>query len=112
MSALADGGKDGTARGRRPSSCVSREGQPASLERTLDPRPKEITMSRKTLIVSCLSLLAVFSCSSHKRTPTTVPKIDAPEWYSDPARDDDRLIGVATAASKDLQTAVDKAKQD
>lgn len=69
-------------------------------------------MSRKTLIVSCLSLLAVFSCSSHKRTPTTVPKIDAPEWYTDPARDDDRLIGVATATSKDLQTAVDKAKQD
>ena len=69
-------------------------------------------MSRKTLIVSCLSLLAAFSCSSHKRAPTTVPKIDAPNWYTDPARDDDRLIGVATATSRDLQTAVDKAKQD
>ena len=69
-------------------------------------------MSRKTLIVSCLSLLAVFSCSSHKRTPATVPKIDAQDWYTDPASDDDRLIGVATATSKDLQTAVDKAKQD
>jgi hypothetical protein len=33
-------------------------------------------------------------------------------WYTDPARDDDRLIGVATATSRDLQTAVDKAKQD
>jgi LPP20 lipoprotein len=69
-------------------------------------------MSRKILFVSSLSLLAVFSCSSHKRAPTTVPKIDAPDWYTDPARDDDRLIGVATATSKDLQTAVDKAKQD
>ena len=69
-------------------------------------------MSLKILIVSCLSLLASFSCGSHKHTATTVPKIDAPGWYTDPARDDDRLIGVATATSRDLQTAIDKAKQD
>ena len=69
-------------------------------------------MSRKALLVSCLSLLAVFSCASHKKPPMTVPKIDAPGWYTDPARDNERLIGVATATSRDLQTAVDKAKQD
>ena len=69
-------------------------------------------MSRNTLLVSCLSLLAALSCASHKSTPTTVPKIDAPSWYTEAARDDDRLVGVATATSKDLQTAVDKAKQD
>ena len=69
-------------------------------------------MSRKVMIVSCLSLLAVFSCASHKGKPTAVPKVDAPGWYKDPPRDDDRLIGVATATSRDLQTAIDKAKQD
>jgi hypothetical protein len=69
-------------------------------------------MSRRILTVSCLSLLALFSCGSHKHAPTTVPKIDAPGWYTDPDRDDDRLIGVATATSRDLQTAIDKAKQD
>jgi LPP20 lipoprotein len=69
-------------------------------------------MSRTTVLVSCLSLLAAFSCGSHKHAPTTVPKVEAPNWYTDPARDDDRLIGVATATSKDLQTAIDKAKQD
>lgn len=69
-------------------------------------------MFRKTMLVSSLSLLAVFSCASHKHPPATVPKIDAPEWYTNPDRDNDRLIGVATATSRDLQTAVDKAKQD
>ena len=69
-------------------------------------------MSRRILTVSCLSLLALFSCGSHKHAPTTVPKIDAPGWYTEPDRDDDRLIGVATATSRDLQTAIDKAKQD
>jgi hypothetical protein len=56
--------------------------------------------------------LAALSCASHKHPPTTVPKFDAPSWYTDPKRDDDHLIGVATATSRDLQTAVDKAKQD
>ena len=69
-------------------------------------------MSRRILLASCLSLLAVFSCTSHKKPPATVPKIDAPDWYTHPARENDRLIGVATATSRDLQTAVDKAKQD
>lgn len=68
-------------------------------------------MTRKLVLVSCLSLLAAFSCA-RKDAVTNVPKIDAPGWYTDPARDNDRLIGVATATSRDLQTAVDKAKQD
>jgi len=68
-------------------------------------------MTRKLVLLSCLSLLAAFSCA-HKDAITNVPKIDAPGWYTDPARDNDRLIGVATATSRDLQTAVDKAKQD
>lgn len=68
-------------------------------------------MTRQLVLVSCLSLLAAFSCA-HKDAVTNVPKIDAPGWYTDPARDNDRLIGVATATSRDLQTAVDKAKQD
>jgi hypothetical protein len=80
--------------------------------RRFDPAHKEITMYRKTLLVSCLSVLAAFSCSSHKHPPATVPKINVPGWYTEPARSDDRLIGVATATSRDLQTAIDKAKQD
>ena len=65
-------------------------------------------MSRRILLAACLSLLAVFSCGSHKKPAATVPKIDAPDWYTHPERDNDRLIGVATATSRDLQTAVDK----
>jgi hypothetical protein len=72
-------------------------------------------MSRPILFLASLSLLTAFSCG-HKDTvtnvPKNVPKIDAPGWYTDPERENDRLIGVATATSRDLQTAVDKAKQD
>ena len=73
-------------------------------------------MSRKLMIVSLVVLLAGVSCASkkHNQNPkvANVPKIDAPGWFTDPDKDNDRLIGVATATSRDLQTAVDKAKQD
>ena len=68
-------------------------------------------MSR-TLLVSLVFLALIVGCGGPKQKASTVPKIDVPDWYSDPPRDDDRLIGVATATSQDLQTAVDKAKQD
>jgi hypothetical protein len=39
-------------------------------------------------------------------------KMSVPQWYVSPPTDDDRLVAVASATSLDLQTAVDKAKQD
>jgi LPP20 lipoprotein len=73
-------------------------------------------MGRTTLLVSLVVFAAAVGCHSHKQKASTkpqpVPKIDAPGWYKDPPRDNDRLLGVATATSQDLQTAIDKAKQD
>jgi len=73
-------------------------------------------MVRKMTLISLMLLLAAVSCASHKQkastAPKSVPKFDAPGWYVDPPKDNDRLIGVATATSRDLQTAIDKAKQD
>jgi hypothetical protein len=75
-------------------------------------------MSRKMLIAFSMLLLAAMSCASHKHkqtagnAPKNVPKFDAPHWYTDPPKDNDHLFGVATATSRDLQTAIDKAKQD
>jgi hypothetical protein len=58
-------------------------------------------------------VVGVISCGGSKKmkTPEGV-KMKVPEWYVSPPRDDNRLIGVASATSLDLQTAVDKAKQD
>jgi hypothetical protein len=68
------------------------------------------------LLVSLALLTAIPACGPKKQggstSPKNVPKIDAPDWYSDPPKDDDRVIGVATATSRDLQTALDKARQD
>jgi hypothetical protein len=64
------------------------------------------------LVLVSLVLVAAAGCGAHKEKVSNVPKIDAPDWYADPPRDDDRLFGVATATSQDMQTAVDKAKQD
>jgi hypothetical protein len=73
-------------------------------------------MSRRLLIGSmALLLLVAAGCGTKKggsTSPKNVPKIDAPDWYMDPPRDNDRVVGVATATSRDLQTALDKAKQD
>jgi hypothetical protein len=70
-------------------------------------------MTRTIVVpVSLALLLVAAACGGHKEKPSTVPKIEAPDWYADPPHDDNRLVGVATATSRDLQTAVDKAKQD
>jgi hypothetical protein len=67
-------------------------------------------------LVSSTLLLGASGCGPSKRPPRQahkdVPRIEAPDWYEHPPRDDDRLIGVATATSRDLQTAIDKARQD
>ncbi len=73
-------------------------------------------MGRTTTMLVALVLLGVaVGCGGPKHKapkPQPVAKIDAPGWYKDPPKDNDRLIGVATATSRDLQTAIDKAKQD
>jgi len=67
------------------------------------------------IVVGAVLLLSFPGCGGSKKklkaTPTS-GKLKVPEWYVDPPEDDDRLVGVATADSLDLQTAVDKAKQD
>ena len=69
-------------------------------------------MTRTIVVVSLVLLLVAAACGEHKQKASTVPKIEAPDWYADPPTDDDRLVGVATATSQDLQTAIDKAAQD
>jgi hypothetical protein len=58
-------------------------------------------------------ILVVVGCGGNKKMKApNGGKLAVPSWYLDPPVDDDRLIGVATATSLDLQTAIDKAKQD
>jgi len=59
-----------------------------------------------------LVLITMNCAGSKKMKAPSGGKLKVPEWYVSPPKDDDRLIGVATATSLDLQTAVDKAKQD
>jgi hypothetical protein len=69
-------------------------------------------MTRIKVLASLLLPLAAIGCGAPKQKVSTVPKIDVPGWYAEPPHDNDRLVGVATATSRDLQTAIDKAKQD
>jgi len=66
----------------------------------------------KTALVLLLVLGLVDCSGSKKMKAPTGGKLKVPDWYVNPPEDDDRLIGVASATSVDLQTAVDKAKQD
>jgi hypothetical protein len=75
-------------------------------------------MKTKGVAVALLTVLAIaglgtLGCSG-KKAARIQPKqeIKAPDWFSQPPQDNDRLIGVATATSLDLQTAIDKARQD
>ena len=71
-------------------------------------RPMHIAV----VVVVIAALVAVGCGGTHKIKTPKGAKIEAPNWYVDPPADEDRLIGVATATSLDMQTAVDKARQD
>jgi hypothetical protein len=72
--------------------------------------------SRKWSVMIALVLAAglVSAGCAGKKSAQLRPKknLNVPEWFAKPPVDDDLLIGVATATSLDLQTAIDKARQD
>jgi hypothetical protein len=65
------------------------------------------------ILVVALALM-VAGCAGSKKvdSPKNVKPVKAPEWFMHPPENDNQLLGVATATSQDLQTAIDKAKQD
>ena len=59
---------------------------------------------KRIMVLASLSLvLADTGCGGHKQKVATVPKLDVPGWYTEPPRDNDRLIGVATATSPEFR---------
>jgi hypothetical protein len=66
----------------------------------------------KVIFGVALVLVAVGCAGSKKMKAPAGGKLKVPEWYLQVPKDDNRLVGVATATSLDLQTAIDKAKQD
>lgn len=71
---------------------------------------------RWTYAVLALVIVSlVAGCGGKSKQTVVTPtgaKMKAPEWYVHPPQDEDALVAVATATSRDMQTAVDKAKQD
>jgi len=67
----------------------------------------------RVILTMALALL-VAGCAGSKKmdSPRNVKSVKAPAWFMDPPEDKNQLLGVATATSQDLQTAIDKAKQD
>ena len=66
----------------------------------------------RVVALMLMGAVAVGCAGSKKMVSPSGAKLDVPEWYEDPPLDENHLVGVATATSQDLQTAVDKARQD
>lgn len=65
--------------------------------------------------VMLLAGLALYGCGGPKTVnlaPTPTEKVTAgiPDWYKNPSSDEEHLTAVATATSRDMQMAVQKAK--
>ena len=74
---------------------------------------KELLMIRFTKPISCLFLVCflIAGCGGGKVDMREVSNIDAPEWFINAPRAEDALYSPQTASSRDLQMAVEKAKQ-
>jgi hypothetical protein len=74
-------------------------------------------MEEKMRIVSILVLtffvLSMFACGSKPEPKPLMggTEVNVPEWYLNPPQDSDYLYAAATATSKDMQLASEKAKQ-
>jgi len=67
----------------------------------------------RVFLLVLIALLAIDCAGKKKKFQSpSGGKINVPEWYADPPDRDEYLVGVATATSLDLQTAVDKARHD
>lgn len=64
------------------------------------------------ILLALALVVGVVACGGKQKPAEFKKGVDSPDWYVKPPTDNDRLLGVATATSLDLQTAVDKAKQD
>ena len=72
-------------------------------------------MSPSSVLIVLLTTFTLWSCGGPKMTnlaPTPTEKVIAgiPEWYKNPPTDSDYLFAVATATSRDMQLATQKAK--
>jgi hypothetical protein len=68
------------------------------------------TFGPVTLVV--LIALVLFGCGGGTKSLQSVSECDIPEWYSSVPRDSNYLLAARTAASQDMQVALDKATTD
>ncbi len=69
-------------------------------------------MKRLSSILAILILSFLFiRCGGSQPLPET-DKMDIPEWFLNPPADPSYFYGTATATSKDMQLAIDKATTD
>lgn len=70
-------------------------------------------MKRNRTLIAMTLILGLISVSCAKKiVAPTGEVLKVPRWYVNPPKDRKRLIAVAAATSRDLQTAIDKAKQE
>lgn len=82
-----------------------------SVLRALLNRGKGVIMNRRLLKWGAVTIVALgflAGCSTTKKIET----IATPSWFPTPPQDEKYFYGVATATSKDLQLALDKASTD
>ena len=77
-------------------------------------RENEMASRGTVFALLCLLLAAAVGCGSKTTNLTPSPHKETlknmPDWYLEPGVSDDHLFAAATATSKDVQTAVNKAK--
>jgi len=69
--------------------------------------------SKLFFLILILSLTTLIACGSQKQVVKSETQTDTsvPDWFNTPPEEPDYLYAAATATSKDLQMAINKAKQ-
>ena len=68
-------------------------------------------MNKNKILSLLLALIFVIACSPYTSSVPSIEidKIKTPDWYLNPPKDLNHIYGTATATSKDIQRAIDKA---
>lgn len=67
---------------------------------------------KKIAIITTVFAIALMAIGCGRKVDLREVEVDVPKWFANPPSSDDVIYGIATARSRDMQVAMQKARQE